>query len=78
MGASARSRSGNLRQVGGIVFSFWMSRQAGRKAAGAICDAIDGDADSRVREKAVFAVSQLPSDHGRRRQGRVEVELRHD
>lgn len=42
---------------------FWLSQQAGKKAAGAIREAVEDD-DSHVREKAVFAMSQLPDDQG--------------
>ena len=41
---------------------FWLSQKAGKKAAGALRDAVDDDPEEGVREKAVFAVSQLPDD----------------
>lgn len=41
---------------------FWLSQAAGRKAAGALRDAIENDPDNDVKQKAVFGVSQLPDD----------------
>lgn len=43
---------------------FWLAHKAGRKAAAAITDAIDNDPDTKVKEQAVFALSQLPKDDG--------------
>ena len=43
---------------------FWLSQKAGEKAAAAITGAIDDDPDADVKEKAVFALSQLPKDEG--------------
>lgn len=41
---------------------FWVSQQAGERAAAAIERAIEHDPDQEVKEKAVFALSQLPKD----------------
>jgi HEAT repeat protein len=43
---------------------FWLAQKAGRKAAGAITDAIEQDPETKVKERAVFALSQLPTDEG--------------
>lgn len=43
---------------------FWLSQRAGRRAIGAIADAIERDPDTDVKRKAVFALSQLPVDDG--------------
>ena len=53
--ASARTRGDAL---------FWLAHKAGQKAAGTITDAIDNDPDTKVKERAVFALSQLPKDDG--------------
>ncbi|MCM2256553.1 MAG: HEAT repeat domain-containing protein, partial [Vicinamibacteria bacterium] len=41
---------------------FWISQQAGERAAAAIGHAIEHDPDQEVKEKAVFALSQLPKE----------------
>lgn len=41
---------------------FWLSQQAGRKAADALKDAVENDPEESVRAKAVFGISQLPND----------------
>jgi hypothetical protein len=41
---------------------FWLSQQAGRKAAEALRDAVDNDPEAEVKSKAVFGISQLPND----------------
>lgn len=41
---------------------FWLSQQAGRKAAEALKDAVENDPEESVRGKAVFGISQLPDD----------------
>ena len=43
---------------------FWLAQKAGRQAAAAITDAIEHDPDTKVKERAVFALSQLPKDDG--------------
>ena len=43
---------------------FWLAQAAGRKVAGDITAAIDNDPDTQVKERAVFALSQLPKDEG--------------
>src|SRR4029078_4936700 len=43
---------------------FWLAQPAGRKMAGEIPAAIDNDPDTAVKERAVFALSQLPKDEG--------------
>lgn len=43
---------------------FWVSQQAGERAAAAIEHAIQNDPDEEVKEQAVFALSQLPKDQG--------------
>jgi hypothetical protein len=43
---------------------FWLAHRAGQQAAGAIRDAIEHDPDTRVKTRAVFALSQLPADEG--------------
>jgi hypothetical protein len=40
---------------------FWLSQQAGEKAAAALRGAVD-DPDDDIRAKAVFGISQLPND----------------
>lgn len=41
---------------------FWLSQQAGEKAAAALRDAVDNDPEAEVKSKAVFGISQLPND----------------
>jgi len=41
---------------------FWLSQQAGEKAAAALRDAVDNDPEESVRAKAVFGISLLPDD----------------
>src|SRR5581483_2671842 len=41
---------------------FWLSQQAGEKAAAALKDAVNNDPEESVRAKAVFGISQLPND----------------
>jgi HEAT repeat protein len=41
---------------------FWLSQEAGAKAAAALRDAVDNDPEESVRAKAVFGISQLPND----------------
>jgi HEAT repeat protein len=41
---------------------FWLSQQAGEKAAAALLDAVDNDPEDSVRAKAVFGIAQLPND----------------
>jgi hypothetical protein len=41
---------------------FWLSQQAGQKAAAALHDAVENDPEESVRAKAVFGISQLPND----------------
>ncbi len=41
---------------------FWLSQQAGEKAAAALRDAVENDPEAEVRGKAVFGISQLPND----------------
>ncbi len=41
---------------------FWLSQQAGEKAAAALRDAVENDPEEHVRAKAVFGISQLPND----------------
>ncbi len=41
---------------------FWLSQQAGQKAAAALRDAVENDPEESVRAKAVFGISQLPND----------------
>ena len=41
---------------------FWLSQQAGEKAAAALRDAVDNDPEESVRSKAVFGIAQLPND----------------
>jgi len=43
---------------------FWLAQKAGKKAASAITDAIANDPETKVKERAVFALSQLPKDDG--------------
>lgn len=43
---------------------FWLSVEAGEKAAGALKAAADDDPDTRVKEAAVFGLSMLPDDEG--------------
>ena len=41
---------------------FWLSQQAGEKAAATLRDAVDNDPEEQVRSKAVFGIAQLPND----------------
>jgi hypothetical protein len=41
---------------------FWLSQQAGEKAASALRDAVENDPEEEVKSKAVFGISQLPDD----------------
>ncbi len=41
---------------------FWLSQQAGERAAAALRDAVDNDPEADVKSKAVFGISQLPND----------------
>lgn len=43
---------------------FWLGQMAGRKAAGVISESIEKDLDTEVKKRAVFALSQLPTDGG--------------
>jgi len=43
---------------------FWLAQKAGKKAAGAISDALESDPDTDVKKKAVFALQQLPNGEG--------------
>jgi hypothetical protein len=54
-GATANSKGNAL---------FWLAQRAGAKAIGQITAAIENDPDTKVKEKAVFALSQLPKDEG--------------
>jgi HEAT repeat protein len=60
LAAARRSASSHVRGQA----LFWLAHKAGRKAAGAITAAIEDDPDTGVKEKAVFALSQLPKDQG--------------
>ncbi len=41
---------------------FWLSQQAGEKAAAALRDAVDNDPEESVKVRAVFGIAQLPDD----------------
>jgi hypothetical protein len=41
---------------------FWIAQKAGKRATGALNDAIQNDPETDVKKKAVFALSQLPKD----------------
>jgi hypothetical protein len=41
---------------------FWLSQEAGQRAASALHDAVDNDPNEEVKNKAVFGISQLPDD----------------
>jgi HEAT repeats len=43
---------------------FWIAQKAGKRATGALNDAIQNDPETDVKKKAVFALSQLPKDEG--------------
>ena len=43
---------------------FWLAQKAGEQAATAIENAIRDDPETEVKEKAVFALTQLPHDEG--------------
>jgi len=42
----------------------WLAQRAGDQAGAAIADAIDRDPEIEVKQRAVFALSQLPRDEG--------------
>ena len=41
---------------------FWIAQKAGKRATGALTDAIQNAPETDVKKKAVFALSQLPKD----------------
>jgi HEAT repeat protein len=41
---------------------FWVSQQAGERAAAVLRSAVDNDPEAQVKEKAVFGIAQLPDD----------------
>jgi HEAT repeat protein len=41
---------------------FWLSQEAGHRAAGALRNAVDNDPNEEVKAKAVFGIAQLPND----------------
>ena len=41
---------------------FWISQEAGARAASVLKDAIENDPEDEVKAKAVFGISQLPDD----------------
>jgi HEAT repeat protein len=43
---------------------FWIAQKAGKRATGALTDAIQNDPETDVKKKAVFALSQMPKDEG--------------
>lgn len=43
---------------------FWLAQTAGKAAAGEISAAVMNDPDTKVQERAVMALSQLPKDEG--------------
>jgi HEAT repeat protein len=43
---------------------FWLAQSAGKAAAGEISAAVMNDPDTKVQERAVMALSQLPKDEG--------------
>jgi HEAT repeat protein len=43
---------------------FWLAQKAGKRAAATITEAIENDPQTDVKKRAVFALSQLPSDEG--------------
>mgnify|MGYP002336532963 CR=1 FL=1 len=43
---------------------FWLAQSAGKAAAAEITAAIEHDPDTKVQERAVMALSQLPKDEG--------------
>jgi HEAT repeat protein len=43
---------------------FWIAQKAGKRATGALTDAIQNDPETDLKKKAVFALSQLPKDEG--------------
>jgi HEAT repeat protein len=57
------ARDGSTSQVKGNAL-FWLAQRAGMKAVGSITAAIENDPDTKVKERAVFALSQLPKDEG--------------
>jgi HEAT repeat protein len=58
----ALARDGKTSAVRGTAL-FWVAQRAGDKAAGTITQALE-DPETNVRKKAVFALSQLPTDEG--------------
>lgn len=55
------ARNSPNREIRGKAL-FWLSQQAGRKAADALKDAVDNDPEDSIKSKAVFGISQLPDD----------------
>ncbi len=55
------ARNNRSREVRGKAL-FWLSQQAGNKAAAALRDAVENDPEAEVKSKAVFGISQLPDD----------------
>jgi len=43
---------------------FWLAHKAGKRAVGAITEAIENDPDTRLKRSAVFALTQMPPDEG--------------
>jgi hypothetical protein len=43
---------------------FWLAQKAGKEVAPVIRSAVENDPEFRVKERAVFALSQLPKDDG--------------
>jgi len=58
----ALARNARSSDVRGTAL-FWVAQRAGDKAVGTITQALD-DPETEVRQKAVFALSQLPKDDG--------------
>jgi len=56
------ARDGTTQSKGNALF--WLAQRAGMKAVGTITAAIENDPDTKVKERAVFALSQLPKDEG--------------
>lgn len=56
------ARDGSTQSKGNALF--WLAQRAGMKAIGTITAAIENDPDTKVKERAVFALSQLPKDEG--------------
>lgn len=55
------ARRNSNREIRGQAL-FWLSQQAGTRAAEALKDAVENDPEESVRAKAVFGISQLPND----------------